>query len=407
MSRLVVLTGALLLALAALPSRAADVAVKAGIIHTVAAGDIINGVVIVKDGRIAAIGPASSVAIPAGMRVLEAAVVTPGLVDAHSVVGLAGYLNQPTDQDQLDKSAPMQPELRAIDSYDARERLIEWVRGFGVTTLHTGHGPGAVISGQTMITKTRGLTVDEAVIVPEAMMAATIGDSAVEEGEKKTPGTRSKVVAALRAELLKAQGYLDKVAKAKPDAPVDRDLHLEALSRVLKREVPLMVTAQRHQDIESALRVAKEFNLRLVLDGAAEGYLLLDEIKAAGVPVILHPTMARFAGELVNASMGSGATLQRAGIPVALQTGYEGYVPKTRVLLWEAAQAAARGMGAEGALRAVTLDSARILGIADRVGSLEVGKDGDLALYDGDPFEWTTHCIGVVIEGDVVSTDPR
>jgi imidazolonepropionase-like amidohydrolase len=401
------LSRALALTALALPCLAADIAVKGRVIRTVSSGDIADGVIIVKDGKIAAIGPSSSVVIPEGMRVLEAAVVTPGLVDAHSVVGLAGYLNQPHDQDQLDGSAPIQPELRAIDSYDARERLIEWARGFGVTTLHTGHGPGALISGQTMIAKTRGATVDEAVIRPLAMMAATLGESAVESEEKKTPGTRSKLVAALRAELMKAQDHARKVAHAKPEEPVARDLRLEALLAVLRREVPLMITAQRHQDIASALRVANEFDLRLVLDGAAESYLLIDEIKAAGVPVLVHPTMARFAGEMENASMDTAGMLRRAGIPVALQTGYESYVPKTRVLLWEAAQAASRGMGADAALAAITLDAARILGVADRVGSLEVGKDGDLALYDGDPFEWTTHCIATIIDGVPESVGPR
>ena len=118
------------------------------------------------------------------MRVLTAKVVTPGLVDAHTVVGLSGYLNQAHDQDQIERSAPVQPELRAVDGYDPEERLVEWVRRFGVTTMHTGHGPGALISGQTMIVKTRGATVDAATVVPAAMVAATLGDSARGRGRQ-------------------------------------------------------------------------------------------------------------------------------------------------------------------------------------------------------------------------------
>lgn len=381
----------------ALPAQ--DLAVRGGTIYTMAGEAIADGVVVIEDGRIAAVGPAAEIAVPDGVEVLEAAVVTPGLVDAHSVVGLTGHLNSPHDQDQLETSAPIQPELRAIDAYNARERLISWVRGFGVTTVHTGHGPGAVISGETMIAKTRGETVEEAVIVPRAMVAATLGEGAVVEGDKP-PGTRSKAVAMLRQKLVEAQSY---AAKIGTDEKPDRDLTLEALGHVLSGEVPLMVTVQRHQDIVTALRLQQEFGFDLVLDGAAEAYEVNDEILAADVPVIVHPTMSRPGDEMENVTMENAARLRDAGVRIALQSGFESYVPKTRVVLFEAAIAAARGLGFEGALAAVTRDAAEILGVGDRVGTIEVGKDGDLALYDGDPFEYTTHCVGTVIEGQLVS----
>ena len=153
----------------------------------------------------------------------------------------------------------------------------------------------------------------------------------------------------------------------------------------------------------SALRIADEFDINIVLDGASESYLLIDEIKAAGVPVILHPAMARAWGEKENLSFTTAAKLINAGIPTAYQSGYESYVPKTRVVLFEAGITLAHGVSFEQALAAVTIESAKILGIADRVGSLEVGKDGDLALYDGDPFEYTSHAVGTIIEGVLVS----
>lgn len=386
---------------------AQDIAVRGDIVHTMAGEAIADGIVVVQDGRITAVGAADSVTVPEGMTVLHAAVVTPGLIDAHTVVGLAGYLNQPTDQDQLDDTDPMQPELRAIDGYNARERLVEWVRGFGVTTIHTGHGPGKLISGQTMIAKTRGGTVESAVIVPVAMIAATIGESANEESATGSPRTRSKQVAMLRAELVRAGEYREKRAGADEDDRPDRDLRLEALVRVLDRELPLLITVQRHNDIITALRLAREFGFRLVLDGVAEAYLVLEEIRAAGVPVILHPTMMRAWGEMENLGLDTAASLAAAGIPFALQSGYEDYVPKTRVVLYEAGVAAAFGLGSEAALASITIDAARLLDIDQRVGSLEVGKDGDLALYDGDPLEYTSHCIGVVIEGTVVSEETR
>ncbi len=393
----------LALALFAAAASAQDIAVRGKLIHTSAGADIQDGVVIIRGGKIAAVGPAGSTPIPLGMRTLDAAVVTPGLIDAHSVIGLAGYLNQPTDQDELDKSGPIQPELRAIDAYNARERLVEWVRGFGVTTIHTGHGPSALISGQTLVAKTRGDSVDEAVIVPRAMIAATLGNDAKGQGDK-SPGTTAKQVAMLREAFLGAAEYQRKLDAAGSDATKvpDRDLRKEALADVLAGKVPLMITAQRHQDIESALRLQQEFGFKLVLDGAAEAYTLLDQIKAAKIPVIAHAPMARFGGDMENASRGTPVKLRDAGIPFTFQSGFEDYVPKTRVVLYEAAIAAAHGLGQEGALRAITIDAAKILGLDQRIGSIAVGKDGDLALYDGDPFEYTTHCTATVIEGVVV-----
>jgi len=402
---------ALLLALAP-GARAGDIAVRGATVHTMAGEPIRDGLIIIRDGRIAAIGKAGQLSVPDGMRLVEAAVVTPGLVDAHTVVGLAGYLNQSHDQDQLEHSEAIQPELRAIDAYNPRERLVTWLRGFGITTIHTGHAPGEVISGQTLIAKTAGDTVDEAVMVPTAMVAATLGDGALvhDDAGRKSPGNRAKAVAMLRGELTRAQAYLDKQRRAEKDRdaePPPRDLRLEALASVLRGEVPLLVTVNRHHDIMTALRLAEEFGIRLVLDSAAEAYLVMDEIGAAGVPVILHAGMARAAGDRENLSFTTAAKLIDAGIPVAFQSGYESYVPKTRVVLFEAAVTLPHGVAFEDALAAVTIDAARILGIDDRVGSLEVGKDGDVALYAGDPFEYTTQAVGTIIEGELVSDEPH
>jgi imidazolonepropionase-like amidohydrolase len=384
---------------------AQDLAVRGDLVHTMAGPPLRDGVVLVTDGRISAVGPADEVRVPEGVEVLSAAVVTPGLVDAHSVVGLAGWLNHPHDSDEHDDTDPLQPELRAIDAYNPREPLVEYLRGYGITTLHTGHAPLSVISGQTMIVKTRGETVDEAVVVPFAMVAATLGTRSLREGE--SPGTRSKAVALLRQELLKARARLAKQEAAEEGDAPEPDLRLDALGAVLRREVPLLVTAHRAVDLLTALRVAEEFDLSVVLDGAAEVYDVIEPVREAGVPVFLHPTMQFGTGERENLSMETAARLREAGIPFALQSCYEDYVPKTRVVLFEAALAASYGLDVQAALGAITIDAARILGIDARVGSLEVGKDADLALYDGDPFEYTSHCVGVVIEGEIVSSEPR
>lgn len=390
MRRLLILAAAMLLMV---PSADAQIAVKGEMVYTMAGEAIKNGVVLVRDGKIERVGRFD---VPAGYEVMEAAVVTPGLIDAHTVVGLAGYLNQADDQDQVERSSPMQPELRAMDAYNPREALVEWVRGFGVTTMHTGHGPGVLVSGQTMIVKTVGNDVAEAIMEPAAMVAVTLGNGA--RASSGSPGTRSKMIAMLRSELLKAQNY---------DPEKGTDLRMEAFKAVLDGDMRMLITVERSHDILTTLRLAEEFDIDIVLDSASEAYLVTDQIKAAGVPVITHPTMARHGGERANATFEAAAHLRDAGIPFALQSGFEAYVPKTRVILFEAGVAAANGLSFEEALASITIDAARLLGIDDRVGSLEVGKDADIALYDGDPFEYTTHAIGVLIDGNVVSTDVR
>jgi imidazolonepropionase-like amidohydrolase len=341
------------------------------------------------------------------LKVLRAKVVTPGLVDAHTIVGLTGMFNQPHDQDQLERSAPIQPELRAFDAYNPHEPLIEWVRGFGITTIHTGHAPGELISGQTMIAKTVGRTVEEAVMVQAAAVAVTLSPRAEKSEKGQSPGTRGKMMSMLRQDFIKAREYLTKLDKAEAEKKPERDLKLETLGRVLNKELPLMVTADKAQDIASTLRLAREIDIRLWLDSGSESYLLMDDLKAANVPVILHPQMARAWREMENMSMETASRLKKAGVPFALQSGYESYVPKTRIVLFEAAIAAGNGLSFEEALATITIDAARILGVSDRVGSLEAGKDGDIALYDGDPFEYTSHCVGVVINGEVVSEQPQ
>jgi len=358
--------GCLLLVGLVSAANAQDIAVRGGTVYTVAGEPINDGVVIIRGGKIATAGAFGDVSIPAGMDLAEAEIVTPGLIDAHTVVGMVGFLSQANDQDQLERSESMQPELRAIDAYNAREPLIEWLRTFGITTIHTGHGPGEIISGQTLIAKTTGDTVAESVINPAAMVAATLGEGALIAGDggRKSPGTRGKVAAMLRTELTKAREYAQKIASAEGDnekEPPARDLRLEVLAKVLSGEMPLLVTVDRHNDIMTALRIAEEFDIRLVLDSAAEAYLLLDEIKAAGVPVIVHPAMARAVRARENLSFTTAAQLINAGIPTAFQSGYEGYVPKTRVLLFEAALTLPHGTSFEQALRAITIDAAKIL----------------------------------------------
>ena len=394
--------------------------VQAKRVLTAAGQTIENGTVVCVDGKIIAIGKTGDVAVPGGATILKCEVLMPGLVDVRTCAGLSGILNVKHDSDQLEHSSPLQPELRAIDAYNPREELVDYIRSFGVTTIHTGHAPGELMSGQTLIAKTIGNTIEKALLVDGRAIAATLAEASAKSG-KASPGTRGKQMAMLRALFIEAQEFQTKqIAKANPKPtesngkenkekeketePIARNLRLEPLVDVLAGKKALLITADRAQDIASAIRLAEEFKIRIWLDSAAESHLMIPQIKAAGISVLLHPSMARASGEKENQSFQSASKLHAAGIPFAIQGGFEAYVPKVRVVLFEAAIAAAHGLNYDAAIESITISPARILGIQDRVGSLEVGKDADLALYDGDPLEYTTHCVGVVIDGKVVSS---
>jgi imidazolonepropionase-like amidohydrolase len=379
----------------------AQSAIKAETIYTVSGTPIRDGVILVKDGKIEKVGPSASVVVPQGYRVYQAKTVTPGLIDARTLIGMSGVLNIPVDQDQLEKSSPIQPDLRAFDAYNPDEALVKVARETGITTIHTGHGIGALVSGQTMIAKTKQGTIDDVTIQPLCMLAMTLGPSV--SSNFASPGTKAKQLSMIRSELVKAQAYMKKMEEKDSSKRPAEDLKMDILAKLLKREIKALITANTAVDIMNAIRLAKEFNLKLVIDGAAEAYRLIPEIINAKAEIILHATMSRNYGDMVNMTMESAAILTAAGIRICIESGYESYVPKTRIVLYEAAIAIANGLSFEDGLKSITLNPAILLGIDNRAGSIEVGKDADLVLYDGDPFEYLTKVCTVFIDGEVVS----
>jgi imidazolonepropionase-like amidohydrolase len=224
--------------------------------------------------------------------------------------------------------------------------------------------------------------------------------------KKQPPTTRMGTAALIRQALLAAQHYdtqqRDTATPGEDTKPADRDLQKEALAQVVRGELPALFTAHRADDILTAMRIANEFGLQLILDAATEGYLITEAIQKASLPVLVHPTMQRISSpETLNTSVENAAILANKDILIAIQSGFESYVPKTRVVLFEAAIAMVNGLGFDRALRAITLDAAKILGIADRVGSLEPGKDADVVLFSGDPFEYTSQVEAVVLNGQI------
>jgi imidazolonepropionase-like amidohydrolase len=382
----------------------ADMAITAETIYTMSGQPIEQGVILIEDGRIRAVGPAGTIKIPDTYDRLEAAIVTPGLIDARSVVGLSGAFNVLADQDQDEKTGPVQAKLRAVDAYNPDEFLVEWINRFGVTTLQTGPGRANVIAGQAAIVKTSGRTLEEVLVKAPSAMIFNLGEIPKQTygDERQAPTTRMATAAIIRGALADAQRYRQQLVTEKKDKPVDRDLTKESLLPVLDGEIPAIIMAHRADDISTAIRIADEFDIRLIIDSATEGYLISNTLRNAKVPVIVHPTLQRNdRHETLNTSLENAALLHAAGIPIAIQSGSEGYVPKTRVLLFEAAIAHAAGLSFEATLAAITTGPATMLGIDDRVGTIEPGKDADLVLFDSNPFEYTSHVTAVLVNGSV------
>lgn len=379
--------------------------VYAGRLHTVAKGTINDGAVLVEEGKVRYAGPRAGLPeVPAQTPVLIAAVVTPGLIDSHTVVGLSGAINIPADQDQDEMSDPNQADLRVLDSFNPNEPLLQFLRENGVTVVHATPGRANVIAGQTGVFRTYGRGAEQMKVVFPAGILVNLGEVPKAAYPNRAPTTRMGTAGIVRAALAQAQANARKRVTAKePDKRPPYNAKLEALEMVLGRKVPMIFSAHRADDITTGLRLAREFELNAVLDLATEGYLVADSIATAGVPVIVHPTMQRVSSlETFHGHLGNAAALAERKVPVVLGTAFEGYVPKTRVLRHEAAMAAVNGLGFDRALRVITLDAAKLLGIDDRFGSLEVGKVADLVLYDGDPFEHATHVTHTVLGGRVV-----
>jgi imidazolonepropionase-like amidohydrolase len=377
-------------------------AVYAGLLHPVAGAPVENGVVLVEDGKVRYAGPRQGFNLPPDTPVLTAAVVTPGLIDTHAVVGLSGALNSKNaDQDQDEKSDPNQADLRVLDSFNPQEPLLQFIREQGVTVIHALPGRANVIAGQSGIFRTHGTTAEKMAVRFPAGLLVNLGEVPKTTYPGKLPGTRMGTASLVRTAFAQADAYGKKKATAKEPPPPN--LKHEALLPALKKKVPVVFSAHRADDLMTALRLAEEFDLRPMLSLATEGYLVADKLAALQVPVIVHPTMQRpSTPETFNGILGNAALLADRKVPLAICTAFEGYVPKTRVLRYEAAMAAVNGLGFDRALRSITLDAAKLLGIDDQYGSLEIGKVADLVLYDGDPFEHTTHVTHTVLGGRVI-----
>ncbi|HSL94223.1 MAG TPA: amidohydrolase, partial [Bacillota bacterium] len=359
-----------------------------GRIHTAVGPTLDNGCILIKDGKIAEV--ARDIAAPAGAKIIDAGGrhVFPGFVDAHCHLGMWEDSIGFEGDDGNEMTAPVTANLRAIDAINPMDVTFKEAREAGVTSCATGPGSANVIGGTFVAIKTVGDRIDDMIIKDPIAMKCAFGENPkrVYSGQKKQPSTRMGTAAVMREALMKAKRYLETIERAGDDASKlpALDVQSEALLPVLRKEIPLKAHAHRADDIFTSIRIAREFNVDITLEHCTEGHLIADYLVKEGLPAVIGPSFGhRTKFELKNKTFETPAILDKAGVKVAIVTDSP-VVPLSSLPIM-AGMAVASGMSEEAALRAITINAAEIVGIADRVGSIEVGKDADIAIFDGHP----------------------
>ncbi|MXX72500.1 MAG: amidohydrolase family protein [Gemmatimonadetes bacterium] len=413
--------GVAVLAMAALDGGRADVQAQAvaltgGLVYPISSEPVEGGTVLFVDGRIAAVGV--DVDIPAGAEVVDVtgSVVMPGIIDAMSYYGIAG-------EDMNEVPSPLTPELRIIEAFapfgtfgsgEAGEIRVRELLSGGVTATYIGPGDATVVGGQGAVVKTAGARFDDLIVREPAAIDITLGGrpASTYREQSRSPSTRMAVVAQLRDLLVRAQEWMatSDAADAGP-----RNLGMEALARMLRGEIPARVQANATRDIRVAIELAEEFGFELVIDAGAGAHQMRDELADRGIPVVLGPISHPYIsgeeipdpGDYGGVDERNAVWLNEAGVHVSLASfsrGFGRFGPGVagQWLLIDASIARGHGMSEADVLRAVTLSPAEVLGVADRLGSLEVGKDADVVVFDGDPLSILTWATRVYVGGQLV-----
>jgi len=415
-------TVSLVLILFSSPS-AWTIAIKGGRVFTMSDGIIENGTIIIENNRVSEVG--ENLVIPEGASVLDATgkIITPGLIDAYTQLGLEEISEEESTVDTDELSSPLTPQVRSIDAFNSQSELIPVTRIEGVTTALSAPGNKNVIAGQSAVMELAGETVAGMIVKEPAALHLNFGERPVTTWrEKKKIDTRMGLVAMLRQKFIEAEEYaaewtkfeteLDEYAenmnlpanKRKKDLrepePPERDLGLEIMVEALNGEIPVVASAKRKDDILTAIRFSEEFGLDLILLYATDAYKVADILEKKNIPVLIGPiTTQPSRMENLGAIYENAAILSRAGVRIAIITGSSHDV---RDLRFQAGIAAQYGLSVSEALKAITVYPAQILKVDNELGSIEPGKIANLAIFDGDPLQPLTKVTDVFIEGRAV-----
>lgn len=377
--------------------------IKNGLIHDAVSATPYVGDILVENGKITQILPANSCKDAETVIDATGLNVYPGLVDAHSHLGLDGYAIGFEGQDYNEMNDILTPQLRAIDGINPQDETLQLALEGGVTCVGTGPGSSNVLGGMFVAMKPFGRRIDDMIVKFPVAMKCAFGENPKRCYKDKNNYSRMSTASKLREMLFKAREYQAKLdaAAEDPSKKPAYDMKLEALLPVLRREIPLKAHAHRADDIFTAIRIAKEFGIKMTMDHCSEGHLVAEELAKEGFPAIVGPDLtSRNKIEVQNMSFKTAGVLNRAGVMVAITTDHP--VSQIQTLPLCAGLAVKAGLPMEEGFRAITIYPAKICGVADRIGSLEVGKDADIAIFDGNPMEIFTRTLYTIINGEIV-----
>lgn len=379
--------------------------IKNGTINTITNG-IIEGDILIEKGKIKDIG--QNIVQPLDATVIDASgkLIFPGFIDAHTHLGLWEDGMGFEGADGNEETDPITPQLNPIDGINPMDRTFEEAFAGGITSVCTTPGSANVMGGQCIAIKTYGKRIDKMIIKNPVASKIAFGENpkSCYGRDEKTPQTRMAIASLLRENLKKAEEYLEEIELYEEHEDHDKpeyDIRMESLIPVLKREIPFKVHAHRADDMFTAIRIAKEFDLKLTLDHCTEGHLIADELVEEGYPVIVGPSLSeRSKIELRNLTFDTAGILSNAGMNVSLMTDHP--VIPVQYLPVCAGIAVKHGMKKEKALESITINPAKTLGIEDRVGSIEVGKDADIVIWDESPLKVESNVLFTIIDGKIV-----
>ena len=376
--------------------------IKNGMIYTMGKAGILQGDILIDNGKIKAVG--KDLAVDA-KQVIDASGfnIYPGLIEAHCHLGLHESSIQFEGNDVNESTDPITPQLRAIDGINPMDETVRLACSHGVTSVCAGPGSANVIGGTFTTYKTNGTCIDKMIIKDNVAMKVAFGENPKRVYQNSKIKTRMQTAAYLRETLLKTKEYLAKKEAAGDDISKRPalDMKLEAMIPVIQKKMPLKIHAHRADDILTALRIVKEFDLNCTLDHCTEGHLILDEVKASGFPALVGPSLGNKSKfELKEKSFNTPGILNKAGVKIAIITDSP-VIPHEYLSLC-AALAVKHGLDEMEALKAITINPAEILGIADRVGSLESGKDADLVFVKGNLLSYEAEVMKTMINGEIV-----